>query len=111
MRRLVSLSRMARRRDGRAAVQIPCHVQTSEFELPATVIDLSLGGAGIVLQPGAPSFVGRDLRHVRIDGLGGFDVVFRWKSHERMGVSFRSEAAREVVRAYFDANDIAPEND
>ena len=112
MHRMASLSGFTQRRHGRAKLQLPCRVHTSEFEMPATVIDLSYGGAGIAMPPVLAAFSTGKVRQISIEGLGTFDVVFRWKTSDRMGVSFRSAAsARKRVGAYFHEHGIAPQPD
>lgn len=112
MRRMVSQFGSQQRKDGRAVLRLPCRVQTPDIEMPATVIDLSFGGAGISLPPGLASFGANNVRQISIEGLGAFDVIFRWKTSDRMGVSFRSQdSAKARIKAYFDANGIEPDPD
>ena len=80
---------------GRAQMHIPCRVLSAEIDLPATVVDLSPGGAGIVVGDGMEILKDRRTGQICIDGLGAFEVLFRWKEDGRMGVSFKSEATAQ----------------
>ena len=112
MRRMVSQFGRSQRKDGRAELRLPCRVQTPDIEMPATVVDLSYGGAGISVPSGLATFGANNVRQISIEGLGSFDVIFRWKTSDRMGVSFKSEdRAKARVKAYFDANGISTEPD
>lgn len=112
MRRMTSLSATSKRHEGRAKLRLPCRVQAQDLELSATVIDLSLNGAGISMPHLPFGFDASKLRHITIDGIGGFDVVYRWKTSNRLGVSFKSaHTASNRIKAYFDANGIVPTTD
>ena len=85
-----------------------CQIQTQDFEYTATVIDLSFGGARLQLPPDIANLGTGRIWHLAIDDLGGFDVVFRWRTADRAGVSFRSpDSAHDRIAAFFDANGIA----
>ena len=112
MRRMVSQFGSQQRRDGRAELRLPCRVRAPDFEMPATVVDLSYGGAGISVPSGLATFGANNVRQISIEGLGAFEVIFRWKTSDRMGVSFKSQdSAKARIKAYFDANGIEPEPD
>ena len=98
----------ATRREGRQPVRLPCKLNMKDHELHATVHDLSYGGAGVSLMPGTYGIQPSALRSISIQDVGTFDVVFRWKTSDKLGVAFKSEAsARARLKAYFDANGIS----
>lgn len=80
---------------GRARFNIPCRVVSADIDLPATVTDLSPGGAGIVAGDDMRALADRRTGQVCIDGLGTFDVLFRWKDDGRLGVAVKSEETEQ----------------
>lgn len=86
--------------DGRVPLDLPCQLVTADNAFAATVSDLSYGGACLTA-PEVPEFLPRGVHFIDVDGLGTFDVTFRWRRGNRIGVSFaREHDARPRVAAF-----------
>ncbi len=86
--------------DGRVGIDLSCRVIAGDDVFPATLSDLSHGGACITAQD-APDFTGNSLKSLDIDGLGRLDVIYRWRRGARIGVSFlRDHDARPRIDAF-----------
>lgn len=93
--------------DGRVALDLPCHVVTWDQAIPGRISDLSFGGA-CLSAPGAPELSPREVQSLEVEGLGRVDVVFRWRRHDRIGVSFRQEYdARPRIEAFLEERGMA----
>ncbi len=91
-----------RRRDPRFDLELPCRLEGPDYDVSAKVLNLSLGGAGIALPALLVWFDFRDIQRVEIEGIGTYDVTYRWGSSGRLGVSFNSrEKASAAVEAFF----------
>jgi hypothetical protein len=89
----------------RVSLSMPCKLQAPEFEMSAMVTDMSLGGIGARLVFDLPGVDASGIRRVEIEGLGAFDVIFRWRSTVRIGVSFKNPGhARKRISEFFEAN-------
>jgi len=107
VKHVVQSSPSDRRQDLRVSLELHCKLEIAEIELAAMITDLSLGGAGITLAFPIPRFTGSQVRSVNIDQIGRLKVVHRWRTSNRIGVAFESQAtARPRIRDFFDANGI-----
>lgn len=98
------------RREPRAKIRLPCRLHTPDRDLDAAVIDLSFSGAGISLPPGLTGFPLEQVHAVTVDGLGRLEATYRWKTSDRMGLSFDDPGLSGAqVSALFKARGIAVE--
>ena len=89
-------------------MNLPCRLITIDDEIVACVSDLSYGGLCATLPEAALDMPPRNFKRVEIDGLGAHDVIFRWQSGDRIGLSFRLEhAAHPKIEAFFAAKGIS----
>ncbi|MDF0599247.1 PilZ domain-containing protein [Psychromarinibacter sp. C21-152] len=87
--------------DGRVGLTLPCRVIAGDRTVPATLADLSYGGACIAA-PHLPEDGPRAIQAIEVDALGTFDVIFRWRRGDRIGVSFRLDHdAKPRLERYF----------
>lgn len=97
---------------GRAVLNLACKLRTQAFECAATVADLSFDGAGIVVPSDLALGDAGRIWHLEIADLGSIEVLYRWESGDRIGVSFlSSQGLRDRLAVFFSSKGIAPCDD
>ncbi|WP_227270297.1 PilZ domain-containing protein [Roseobacter weihaiensis] len=90
-----------RRQHTRNQVSLDCTLHADNFEISGRVVDISEGGAGIRLFFETAEGLSAGINSITIDTIGKIPATLRWKSADRLGVSF--DRNPEVV-AFLKAN-------
>ena len=89
--------------DNRVPLNFSCTATAVHSEIAGILTDLSYSGACIEIDPDDLSFPLSDLRRIEVDGMGGFDIIYRWQRGDKIGVSFRTEDfARPKIAKFFE---------
>lgn len=90
-----------RRQHTRNQVSLDCTLHAGSFEISGRVIDISEGGAGVRLFFEIAEGLNDGISSITIDTIGRIPATLRWKSADRLGISFDRNS--EVV-AFLEAN-------
>ena len=90
-----------RREATRYEVSLRCKLVLAGHEVPATIEDISLGGAAIHVAPSYETSFLRSLSCIRIAELGTVGAQMRWRQASRMGVAFVPDPLmRKAITAF-----------
>ena len=67
---------------------------------PCTVVNISAGGGGIIVNAASPLAIGRKVL-IATPELGEIETVVRWAAHPRYGLQLAQAEAPERYRSYF----------
>ena len=86
----------------RLRVDLPCHLRNDDTLLTARVCNINHSGMQIRLPPEPANAGFRDLRTVKIEGVGTFNVVAKWQRNGRIGLQFSDRnSARPLLDTFF----------
>ena len=73
-----------------------------DHAIPCTVVNISEGGGGIIINAAAPLAIGRKVA-VSTPELGKVETVVRWAAHPRYGLQLAQDEAPQEYRRFFDS--------